>query len=527
MSFNIGSYNNIKSKDRIVIKRDKSTYQPNVNRYSERDNKVNFDQKDYQNRVNTFLNERGNMFNIDTQKKHYKADKLPDYGSGFINSQNVGEITGTKLDNNNMEPGMPMRQYLDNQLMSSQKDTSKDYNPYLDFDLYDSKLKTNVSYFDPSNGPTSNSNFSNINANGPLLPPISGVANDTTMAGIINSFSTKFLKIFQNLLKHNLKIVISPFSILLILLSLYKGSKSMTEQELKKILNLPGKNIIFQPFDILLNNLDGSDLMVSNFIFISNENSLNRPFVNAVKRFTYVGQFNTTEPYNEANKINHMIKNFTQNKMNLKIDPNLITYDNKIILLSSMYYYSRWKYMFPKSMSNIDIFFGKKKRQIEYIANEKLPIRYYEDSAYTVCEIDYFRDEFTMGIVLPKKNTGLSLNHEQYEYYVSNLKMIIVNKIKIPKINHHCKFKISNALKIMKFNNIFTNADLSDIIPMNNKININYIIHTTNFRIDETGMEDINHHTKSSNINFVANHPFIYYLRYKPKNCLILMGSFY
>ena len=76
------------------------------------------------------------------------------YGDKFPDSQNIGEITGEMFDPSHLDQGMPMRGFLDDEKPAMPEYNPygeynpTDYNPNLDFDLYDSKPVTNVSYFE-------------------------------------------------------------------------------------------------------------------------------------------------------------------------------------------------------------------------------------------------------------------------------------------------------------------------------------------------------------------------------------------
>ena len=83
------------------------------------------------------LLERGDWFGHQPQSDKYVHNT-------FSSNPNVGEITGKKYDNSEVDKGMPMRNYED----YNKHDTTI-VNPGLDFDLYDKKSdKGEISHFE-------------------------------------------------------------------------------------------------------------------------------------------------------------------------------------------------------------------------------------------------------------------------------------------------------------------------------------------------------------------------------------------
>ena len=156
--------------------------------------------------------------------------------------------------------------------------------------------------------------------------------------------------------------------------------------------------------------------------------------------------------------------------------------------------------------------------------------KYYEDSMNQILEMDYSDVEYTFGIILPRYGSEMSLTHEQYEYYISQLIPTHIHDLQMPKFKQQSRFKIDNLFKKMGFRDIFTNADFSDITPSNNILYVSDIIHQAVVIINEDGdsfnKNKINNTSKRV-INVIANHPFIYYIRYIPTNTILIVGYYY
>ncbi len=83
---------------------------------------------------------------------------------------------------------------------------------------------------------------------------------------------------------------------------------------------------------------------------------------------------------------------------------------------------------------------------------------------------------------------------------------------------------------------LFTNADLSEITPSNNLCYVSDILHTITINVGpnkssysrkyRSNMDGYNIDYNKAK-TFVANIPFMYYIRYKPTNAIICLGEYY
>ena len=161
---------------------------------------------------------------------------------------------------------------------------------------------------------------------------------------------------------------------------------------------------------------------------------------------------------------------------------------------------------------------------------------YYEDNVNQILEMDYYDNNFCMGFILPKNSNNISLiNNEQLQYYITQMKNKEINLIKIPRFKQETRYKIDNLFKKYGMKEIFSNADLSEIIPsFNFPIFITDIIHNTLIVVEEYGVkvssvstiiQSFGHSNQIT--NFIANHPFLYYIRFKPENIILFVGQYY
>ena len=493
--------------------------------------KGNMDPKLHEMNIERRLMERGNMFNMDTQYKNKSMSDDSSYGR-YKEESKIGEITGEMFDSSQLDQGMPIRYFLNEQNKEDIQTEDHDiYNPKLDFDLYDTRPNINVSYYDPhqlANNPRTN--FSDINNNSHLLPPIDRIKPEIKFSSIINAFSWNILNKLKKVLKNN-TLILSPLSILCPFTILYRGSKDKTEEELKYFFSLPNKKIAFQSLNTIMKKLHNTYYTtISNFVLIPSTFPLNKTFVNYVNNIGHIDQINLMKPTQEINRINSIIKNMSKNMIKDVISSDVLNINTCLILINAIYFCSYWKYSFDIKATKLKIFYGIKKRKILMMHMSDKKFRYFEDNINKIIELDYADNDFSMGFIISKNNSELLLDNEQYKYYISQLHLTYVKNLQIPKMTHQQKLKIDNIFRRSNMKELFTNANLSDITPSNNILHISDVIHKIVIIINEQG----SHSTKTSGqknpsgryVNFIADHPFIFYVRYIPMDVILFIGQY-
>ncbi len=504
--------------------------------------KGGYDSESHAYNVDRIIMERSNVFNEDTQQKKYNKEQ----DHSHSDSMSIGEITGQKYDKTESELGMPMRQFINEQdelykkhIAQEQGDpefSRKVYNPKLDFDLYDQKPVLNVSYHDPYNNQNSTlTNFSSVNDNNNyLLPAIDGVDPETKFSNIINKFCWKLLYLFQNILQNvsrnvNNKyciLTMSPLCILAPIITLYRGSKNTTEQEIRSVFSLLDKDTSFRSMLTLVKKINALPSFISTTaICIPNTYPLNRAFINFTDDLSNVIPIDRMNPMQETIRVNNILRKLTKNTINNTITPNMINMNTGMILISTLYFHSQWNFSWDNVVTRI--FRGSPNRKLSFMYARNKIFRYHEDNINQILELDYINN-ICMGIILPKVKHNMAINMEQYKYYMSELKPTKIYHLQIPKFAHRARYGMVNLFKQLKLPNLFTNADLSDITPSTNILYISDIVHHIVITVDEYGSPKKSPVSKNNgSVSFIANHPFIFYIRYKPTNTIIINGQFY
>jgi serine protease inhibitor len=529
--------------------------QNNQNKYRSESDKVfenntmTFDNMKHGVNVGRLIMERGQHFggNHDGNGGNHDGNG-GNHGSNDDNGDNVmisnhifGEITGTNFNPSNMDQGMPLRGFLDkdkNYIPSIEEQQQK-YNPQLDVDLYDpsAKPRNDVSYFDPhSNGSHIGDNFSSVNENIKLLNEGDKLSPILKMSETINNFSCNVVSKFNKLLKNNKTLTISPLAILAPLMLLYRSSSSKTEYELQSVLGLEGnKDVATKSFSSILGNAFSSNSAnASSLIFIPDHVPINKAFINFVNELGGLGSvipFNPKNINNEYIKINNVISSNTNNNVKNMIHPSNLSKYTNTMLISTTVFSNELKNPFNVKNTKHRAFFSNNSRKpipMMYQTNEVF--NYYQDEYNQVIEMDFIDNQFTLGIMLPSDGNKLEFSYDFLNYYWSNLRPTQINNLIIPRIINQSKYKIDSFFKKLGLREIFNQADFSELTPPGNLIRISDIIHQSIINISETKSEQTNNsgqNKNSSKINFIANRPFIYYVKDIKTNAIVINGYYY
>lgn len=459
--------------------------------------------------------------------------------------KDIGEITGDSLDSTSLEKGMPFRpkvftssdRYAFDETENSI--TNNNNNGHLDFNLYDAKSNIKVSYYDPFNYQTNSMSYSSVNNENKILNKMEHVSNEAVLSEIINVFSLDFMLKFSEHIKTKKSLILSPFSILQAFCLLYFGSKSTTEKELREYFSLPDKKTTFNSL-FKINNLMANSNVFSkmNLLCVPNYMMINDAYLSYINRLGNIIKFDPKNINYETTRINGLISKSTNGMIRDIIQPTMLA-KSVLTLINTIYFYSKWKTQFNSSYTRQETFYGINKQIVNMMAQSNKTHRYFEDDINQVLEMDYEDGQFCMGFILPKSQYREAIvSNEQFNYYISQLEEKEIKIVKIPKFKHETSYRIDNLFKKYGMKQVFKDADISDIIPQINgfPIFISDIIHSAVIIVDESGTKASaatvgiiakNSISSKKTINFIANHQFLYYIRFKPYSTIIFMGQYY
>jgi serine protease inhibitor len=470
------------------------------------DNKQSgFDNTDHKHNVKRRLMER--QFDNNTQQSYQNDDTVDDYIT-------VGEITGHVFNEDEIGTGMPFRPTnVDREKRrydASPGDDDDIYNHQLDFNLYSKKSNINISYNDPL-----------THGSSPLSMKYSGINDDTVIlkkdtliqqvfASLCNNFTLDLVSKFFNNLKTKKTFALSPLNIFQLFGSLYVVSKGETEQELKHYFSFSSiqKDVIQNNLINLSKYINTVGIKYINLICMPDDINLNSSSIEYLSKSN-----NNIVTYNKNNviqKINTIVYKNT-GAINI-LNKDLINSRTNIILISSMNMNVIFKYGFDA-----------KRTKNNMMIQESMPCNYYENEEIKLMEMDMMNDLFCFGVILSRS----LLSHEKLEYYMTQTKETIMDLVSIPKFTTNSRFRIDNLFKKYGLKRIFETANLPELSPYGETTYISDIVHNATITVGEGNTNQKNHITPQNNKKmFIANVPFIYYIKCKPLNILIVSGFY-
>lgn len=284
-------------------------------------------------------------------------------------------------------------------------------------------------------------------------------------------------------------------------------------------------NINMSDIDDINKSLD-DDLFkfVTIFIFNKNDKSINKKFIDIIKKNTLVVLSNNQNHENAIDYVNNYVSQITDEHIHKIITNEILDKSSSVNMININYFRLKWLYKFDKKLTKLMTFHATNN---VYMMNQKNIFNYFENSYYEAVELPLYDDNYVMGFILSKN----FLDESSLDYSLNNVPNISLNELNeifnnmqmieidvyIPKIIHRKNINVLPIFQKMNINhNIKTIAD---------NAYISNIKHETILILDEDGKNTNKINIKTSK-TFMANRVFIYYVRYIVNNLILLYGNY-
>lgn len=212
-------------------------------------------------------------------------------------------------------------------------------------------------------------------------------------------------------------------------------------------------------------------------------------------------------------RINAMFTQHTKGKVNKvlvtgRVEPHifqLVTFD------------SVWKVAFMEPVQQL--FFALIDDQIvesrvHMMEQQYGQFQYVEGEQFQLLELEYKDSDWVMGLWLPSTVTFFYPQLDQLQLAMNRLRPTVLKKVQVPVFQHN--FRLGKIKPLLETIGVGILSEFS------------YVSQVVQFGVSHFGeAEGRGRVDPGVEKEFVANHPFWYYLRYKPTNALVLSGSFY
>ena len=471
--------------------------------------------------------ERGDMFGQDTRE----PDEVDSFGRGKSRTKkNVGEITGMVRDDDSMcGKGMPLRGNYD------VKRALYDDNAYLDFDLYGKGGGPAVGSFDPLG---EGAGFSGIDAS---MSKITTQADAVEICG--GGIEKVTINLFNSLVSSGSMegnpFILNCMGMYAFFALLYMSGRGATEIELKKFFGFAEKEICVRGLRELFEDMGsggGEDMIINhNIIVMSDEIPYDPKFVEVVKHFCLFTRVNVGKVgakvgakhkvMSEVVKLNRIVESLCEpHVMRRPFVVDTLT-NLQLMFLNVSVIHPVWSVAFDEVVGGE--FTGvHRDRNVKFLHSIGKSYGYYEDASYQVLEIDCC-GYLMMGLLLPKTEVMPHFDSMKLHFYVSNMRVSVLDEVKVPCFSQDCKLRFNSSLKMLGLNTVFMKlisplflpegGQVHDVVQ-NVKIVVNNEARGNNDKGGARGYRTMR--------KFLANRPFAYYFRLVKSNVIVFVGRF-
>ena len=321
------------------------------------------------------------------------------------------------------------------------------------------------------------------------------------------------------------------------------GAKGETLKQIKKSLFFPPSLTLQAEYKKILPSLRSTKdftIDIANKLFVKKEFSIKQDFKRIlIESFqSNIEDIDFIDSNAAANSINGWVAEITKDKIKNLIAPSMINEDTRLVLVNAIYFKSNWATKFNKASPT--------QFQVSTSSSVEVPMMRKSDTLFyaslgtlssTMVELPYKGDRIVMQVLLPDSNFGLQdleekLSHVDVHELFRNEKRKRKVSIELPKFTQETTLQLNEDLKKLGLKNMFSNnADFSGITDEEG-LKVSHVVQKAFIEVDEEGTvaaaaTAVLLKTKSLPSKFpkfIADHPFIFYLRDKESGILLFQG---
>ena len=350
-------------------------------------------------------------------------------------------------------------------------------------------------------------------------------------------------KLYDLLRKKYQNLVFSPFSISTVMAMLSIGARGETLKQIEKGLFFPPSHTLQAEYKNTIPAIRSTDdftIEIANKVFVKKDFFILRNFQEILRKSFHsdIENMDFGDSEAAADIINDWVEDRTRDKVKDLIQPDMINEDTRLILVNAIYFKSNWAKKFDRTepmkfqispSSNVEVSMMRKTDNVFYASLDTL--------ASTMLELPYKGGRIVMQVLLPNTIFGLeeledTLKdvdiHELFEKVKVRTEVIIG----LPKFKQENTLQLKKELSNLDLKNMF--SDLADFSGISNvrDLFVSDVVQKAFIEVNEEGTEAAAATVVSIGYAsavyqqpwFVADHPFIFYLRDKETGILLFQG---
>lgn len=367
----------------------------------------------------------------------------------------------------------------------------------------------------------------------------------------LSTANTRFaLDLFRTLNENNPtgNIFISPISISSALAMVVMGTRGTTAAQLSKALYFNTVEEIHSRFQSLNADINKRGapyiLKLANRLYGEKTYNFLPEFLASTQKMygAELASVDFQHTSEDARKmINEWVKGQTEGKIPELLVAGVVDNMTKLVLVNAIYFKGNWQEKFMKEATT-DAPFRLNKKDTKIVKmmyqKKKFPYGYIQDLKCRVLELPYQGEELSMVILLPDdiedESTGLKkiekqLTLEKLREWTKpeNLDLIEIN-VSLPRFKLEESYNLNSHLARLGIEDLFNSkADLSGMSGARDLF-ISKVVHKSFVEVNEEGTEAAAATAGIATFcmlmpeeNFVADHPFIFFIRHNPSLSLI------
>lgn len=374
-----------------------------------------------------------------------------------------------------------------------------------------------------------------------------GGASEEDVAAAVKGNNAFAFDLYSKLRAADGDVVFSPYSVSSALAMTWAGARGETEKEMAATLHFGlGQEKLHPAMAALtkdLNKRGGEgkyELAVANKLWGQTGMKLLEPFLDITEE-CYGAGFEETDfaagPEKARKAINDWCEKMTRGKIREPVPQGAISGATRLVLANAIYFKGMWASRFDKANTRDRTFTLGSGAEIETPTMwQKEEFRYGKFEDMSALEMDYVGEDLSMVILLPDKHGGLAdledkLNVANLDKWLGGMHKTKVD-VTLPRFKIEYGEELSKVLSEMGMPSAFdSGADFSGMTG-GRDLFISKVIHKAMIDVNEEGTEAAavtvvvmeKTAAKPMNIEFHADHPFVYMIRDKKTGGILFMG---
>ena len=340
--------------------------------------------------------------------------------------------------------------------------------------------------------------------------------------------------------------VVSPMSITYLMGMLANGADGNTQQEILKAIGCEGLNVqelnaLYHGLMQSAGRLDKKTIVnIANYVAVNKQNHLNSDFGKMVSD-TYQARVESLDFSSSKStaKINDWCKAHTDGmipKIIDQIDPSAISY-----IMNAIYFNGTWQEKFDAKNTKQENFHGYT-RDIQKVSMMQQVEKFYytENNTFKAVDLPYGNGIYRMTVLLPNEGKSIDdmmkgMKVDKLEEINSQMEKCMVN-LKLPKFTTEMELPLNSIISNLGAPSIFLPGKANFNHFANGNFFVSKMLQKAKIEVNEQGtkaaavtaaiMLTSMAPMEMRNVEFHADHPFVYLITDTNSGAILFMGQF-